>query len=1055
MKESWANPEIQQLNRLPMRSSIYPYADESNALYDAAKGPEYIEVPNTPYVKSLDGQWNFKLLQSPSEDFAWTDKLYDDSSWDKIKVPLSWTMQGYDKPHYTNVQMPFDTVPPNVPQENPAGLYRLSVKVPSEWKNRRVVLHIGSSESCTFVFVNGKQVGLSKDTRLPCEFNVSPYLEWVGEECNATICIMVVRYSDASFVEDQDQWWFGGIHRSVWLYATEEFFIQDVTALATAENISDDGLTGTGVLPLTVSLGYESLADCKSVHTNAQMDKKSCSVKYLVYEALGNGSKREAGKLVASGTIKGSYNYRETLRQCSETIRIENARLWSSEKPELYLVSVSLYDDSERFIESTAFVTGFKTVEIKDRELLINGKKVYIHGVNRHEHNEYNAKTLTTAEMSKDLHILKQYNFNAVRTCHYPDDERWYDLCDRYGMYLLDEANIENHAYYDNLTRSDEWTYAYMTRVQRMVRRDKNHVSIFGWSLGNESGDGANQVACSAWIRRVDPTRIVHYEGFVRPEIKQGDFTLDSLARGKGLTDLISPMYPSIDLIVEYAETRDDYRPIIMCEYSHAMGNANGSLADYWKAIESHHGLQGGFIWDWIDQGLAAEEPEGDAGSPQGGKYWKYGGDFGDTPCDYDFCLNGLMFPDQSPKPAMEECKKLFAPVKLIPVHKSQGVFEVQNKFDFTELSLLDLNWKVLVNGKTYKDGTLKLEKVSAGKRCRVNIPQVLLAREEFSRGQEIVLAVDFVYNRETNFAEAGDVCASETFLVQEAQSWQNFAGDEFISEKLFEDAKKVVEGFEPVLFRPMIENEGIKKQLNEINDKNCPWCFNGKPTREWINSDMVHTTVTKDAEGNFVLSSGSNALEGSSVEYGKCEFSTEEIDAPNGSKGLIVHARFTLNDTVSEYPRVGLSVPLSADYKTVSWYGMGPHECYTDRMEGALLGTHEMPIAELEVPYIVPQENGSRCGVQYIELSASDGRKLHVQSITPLSFNISRYTMEDIFTKHHHNELTDITKGKDGRWILTLDAAHRGVGTGACGPDTMEQYRVRPGVYAMNFIVW
>jgi len=690
MKRIWENPEIQEIDRLPMRSPLIPFASPEKAAAGCAAGPEACPVPDSPFYRSLDGKWKFTLADTPTADETgaldgWHSPGYNTAAWNDITVPGTWTLQGYDYPHYTNVQMPFDVLPPNVPEKNPTGLYRLAADIPAAWKNRRIVLHIGSAESCTIVYVNGTEAGVSKDTRLPCEFDITPYLVWNGSTCSAVIALKVVRYSDASFVEDQDQWWFGGIHRSVYLYSTEQQYIADVQALTRVET----GQNGkqTGIVPLVVTLGYADRG-LETRVVQQQAERMRCTVQYAVYELDGTPRNGVPGKLAASGEAPGSYDYRMTLSEIRTDIRIPAARLWSDEQPSLYVLCVSLCECGKdggagRVIESTACTIGFKTVGITDRELRINGKMIYIHGVNRHEHSEFHGKTLTTEAMVQDIRLLKSYNFNAVRTCHYPDDERWYDLCDRYGIYLLDEANIENHAFYDCLARSDAWSYAYMTRVQRMVRRDKNHASVFGWSLGNESGDGQNHCACAAWVRRTDSTRIVHYEGAVRPEIGQGAYTLDSLARGKGVTDLVSPMYPDIPLIVDYAETRQDERPLIMCEYSHAMGNANGSLADYWQEIESHHGLQGGFIWDWIDQGIAAELPAGAHGSPKGGKYWKYGGDFGDEPNDHDFCINGLTFPDQTPKPAMEECRYLFAPVRLHAVHAQQGEFEVENQIRF------------------------------------------------------------------------------------------------------------------------------------------------------------------------------------------------------------------------------------------------------------------------------------------------------------------------------------------------------------------------------------
>ena len=1089
MKNFYENPEIQSLNRLPMRSSLFPFADSKAALKECAEGPECHDKSSSPFVKYLDGKWKFALLDSPENEKStsegghkslnvknWQQPDFDAGSWEEITVPGTWTLQGWDKPHYTNVQMPFDTIPPNVPGENPAGLYRLSVKIPYEWKNRRVVIHIGSAESVLQLFVNGIEAGISKDTRLPCEFDITSYIGDAAEKGkDVLIAIKVIRYSDASFVEDQDQWWFGGIHRSVYLYSTENTFIADVEALsrikeagsviaADADSIKNTfhedknaagfkaGDRATGLIPLYVTLGFSDLDSEVCRRNHSQNDNLEYVVKYSVYELAGSPAKGSIGKEVAEGWTAGKLNLRMNLNQIRTTITIENPKLWSSEKPSLYLVCVSLHESeggkAGRHIESTSFTTGFKCVQIKERKLLINGKKVFIKGVNRHEHSQFHGKTLTTEEMVRDIKSMKSYNFNAVRTCHYPDDERWYELCNRYGLYILDEANIENHANYDVIPRSDEWTNAYMQRIMRMVRRDKNNPCIFGWSLGNESGDGQNQLAAQSWIRRVDHTRLVHYEGFVRPPFTQGDFTLESLARGKGLTDFIGPMYPSIALIKEYAQECDDYRPVIMCEYSHAMGNANGSLADYWRAIYTIPGLQGGFIWDWIDQGLLAEEAEGKAGQPQGGKYWKYGGDFGDKPSDYDFCLNGINFPDQSVKPAMEECKKVFSPVTFREIDRKKGLYEITNGLDFSDLDNVILSWKILKNGSCLKNGKIYLSdsRILPGEKKEITIPTGDFSSENDG---EYVLNIELSYNKETDFAPAGWIFGMDEVILSSA----DFAGltfNDFSDKK--SDVKKLKEiaaGAEAEIFRALTENECVKRELVNLNKKPVPFAFMNKPTVEWLNKGIDDCLIQKDDKGNFEIY-GRNKEK---LALGKLIIA----DARNssGQDAVKIICDFELTESLREFPRAGLALKIPCGYNSVSWYGRGPQECYSDRKDGALLGLYKKSAEELEVPYIVPQENGSRCDTRYIKLEGKDLPALHIQASSPVSFNYSRYTEKDLWKCQHRNELTPTSSGPEGYYTLHLDAAMRGVGTGACGPDTLSQYQVKPGKYRIEIIMY
>lgn len=1097
------NPEIQSLHRLPARSNILPFNTVERATNYCAQGPVARDLKNkkiatqdeSEYVKNLDGQWDFILCENIQQADAIDFSTISETKWHKINVPGTWTRQGYDKPHYTNVQMPHNCEPPYSPEKNPVGVYRLMVKIPENWEKRRVVLHIGSAESCTTVSVNNKFVGMSKDSRLPFEFDITDFVADNLDNANTTsnnsdveILIKVARYSDGSYVEDQDQWWLGGIHRSVYLYSTEIDYIEDVQALTYIQNDKVINQTDKsknsnheGVVPLVITLG--------SIAKNSVANNKTPRIVWKINKLEGTPFCGQVGKLIQEGELVGDYEYVKTSRQVRTEIIIKKPELWSFENPSLYILTVSMFDN-ERHVESTACTIGFKSVCLENRELLLNGKAVLIKGVNRHEHNENTGKTLSTAEMLHDIQLLKQYNFNAVRTCHYPDDERWYELCDRFGILLMDEANIENHAFYDQITRSDAWTNAYMQRIQRMVRRDKNHASIFCWSLGNESGDGPNHCAMNGWLRRFDTTRLVQYEGAVRPEWTQGPFTLDSLARGKGLTDFISPMYPTIDLIKEYANTREDYRPIIMCEYSHAMGNANGSLADYWHAIETTHGLQGGFIWDWIDQGFAATvtEKEATITSPIGTKYWKYGGDFGDTPTDYDFCLNGLLFPDQTPKPAMEECKKLFSPVKITMLHVKQGLCEVENCQYYSNLNVFKLKWQLLSNGKKIATGTKNLPSITPSEVAEIKIPYAeKLAKWYFDCNAklqnpgELVLHIDIVYKKDTSWCKKGSICTWDESVVEPGlpDSFAAAFADPYRNVTLkptdipCETVNLIVAGSKPQLFRAPTENEFIKALQNQRNNDLFAFYFVEKPALEWFDADISGVTEENMQfsadKGQLVLQSdlytGSNAKEHKLL--GRFARRVSSFVAPGKKAGTVWNIEFNLNEKISEYPRIGITSQISSIYDTVSWYGRGFQECYNDRKEGAALGLYSARADELEVPYIVPQENGNRCDVRSLTLYPKKGSLMsdgtpavpvHIEGDVPFNFSYSKYTASDLWKSTHTINLTDLSKCCDdsaGVYILNIDIAQRGVGTGACGPDTLEQYRVRPGVYHLQLRMW
>lgn len=1076
----WNNPEIQEINRLPMRSPLPSFSTMEEAVANAAGGPEADCVSVNPRRMTLDGEWDFTLLANPRCEFP----LSPGKDAGKIRVPGTWTLQGYDKPHYTNVQMPFNKLPPDTPDENPTGVYYTSFALPESWNGKRVVLHIGSAESAFRAFINGAFIGAGKDTRLPSEFDATAFIQ-PGEN---TLCIQVARYSDASYVEDQDQWWFGGLHRSVYLYCTEAQYIADITAMPSAPEKTPGG-GSVGRIHLAVAIGGVENAGNAQGNTADQIPGDSFRIDYAVYK-LGVAAlpvtKQEAARFAktaapeTTGCVDFECNYRVNSCTAEIDIPVEHPDVWSHEKPVLYIVAVALQKDGAH-IESTAFCTGFRSVEIAGRELRINGKMVYIKGVNRHEHNAKNGKTLSTEEMKRDIILLKTHNFNAVRTCHYPDDERWYDLCDRYGIYVTDEANIENHCFYDQLCRDARWAYAYASRVQRMVLRDKNHPSVIIWSLGNESGDGPNQALCGAWVRKADATRPVHYEGFVRPERGQGDYTVESLARGKGLTDIIAPMYPSIDLIVEYARFHDDDRPLIMCEYSHAMGNSNGSLADYWKAIKENKGLQGGYIWDWIDQGIEAEK--------NGRKYWKYGGDFGDTPSDYDFCLNGILLPDQTPKPVMEECRQVFAPVSAKPDPRDTFLWKVKNEFDFTTLDALELTWTLFNEGAVIDKGALDLPAANPGETVSVRIPGGERLSAELPRMEGLTwLRLEFRMKKSDLCAEAGLTIKTEEHILKEGGA-EDFVMNSLAHTETSGDAQDAAEAlleiaglFTPCLFRAPTENDGLKTYFSFIGDPRAKFYWENKAAVPWIEMDLLHLECTYSDDGKTTETAPSNggarhtlirkrgelfAGKNAAPKYagkrlGRFSFEAATLDStgnlpanPSGGKiCLKCRAVFDLDPSVPELPRVGLQANIPALFTTVEWLGRGFCESYEDRKAGAETGVFSAEIPDLAVPYVVPQTNGNRTDIRGISIKGGN-KTVAFRFGKPIQFSASIHTEENLLTALHTCDLEDTRNNGEGFWTLHLDCAHRGVGTAACGPDTLERYRIRPGLYEMEFYLY
>jgi beta-galactosidase len=1068
----WESPERSGEGRLPMRSPLLPYPSAESALAALRAGAARRDGTDDPWRLSLDGEWRFALADNPAsvpEPFA--APSFDDSGWGKLRVPGTWTLQGYDKPHYTNVVMPFGNVPPSAPaSRNPTGLYRASFTLPAGWERRRVILHVGGAESFLEAWCNGTRLGFSKDTRLPSEFDLTGCAK-SGENL---LSFMVVRYSDASFIEDQDQWWYGGIYRSVYLYSTDFAYLADVDARPA---LADD--FGSGSVEVAVRLGFafDPAAD-KVPAMTAPVDyppgaglpgdpdpgryRGDWGVRLALY---GPGSSVPLAK--AEGKVGALY--RASRWEARLSLPVARPSLWSHESPALYSLVASLVSPRGEEVEHCACALGFRRVEVRDRALLVNGVAVLVKGVNRHEHDERMGKTLDVGGMVRDIEIMKRNNFNAVRLSHYPNDERWYDLCDEYGLYLVDEANIESHAYYDHLCREPRYASAFLERGMRMVLRDKNHPSIIIWSLGNESGYGPNQDAMAGWIRSFDPSRPLHYEGALRPERGQGPHTLESIKRGSAASDIVSTMYPPISLLEAWAETTEDSRPFIMCEYSHAMGNSNGSLADYWAVIESHKGLQGGFIWDWVDQGLEAFDPAGR-------KYWKYGGDFGDAPSDLDFICNGLVFPDRSEKPVLAECAKLFQPIALSSDHPLSGKITLRNRRDFSGTSDLRMRWTVQVEGEALLSGTRDLPDLAPGASAQIELdfPWTAETRSLVAAGESF-LFIEILLARDCPWAKAGHRVAWEQLaLAGRSATLSSAAGapallepseggyraappggayeatisdSGFLSSLSFGSGELMAAPLGMSLWRAPTENDGLKLFMDLRGIEDFKWYTDGKAMYEWLDAgldelrfDLVGMKPDRGADRLSIVhevSGKGGKRAGRFVQ-----------DWRFGSEGPDCSFLFDLDGGLPELPKIGLACALASGLEKVRWYGRGPHECYSDRKAGARVGLYESSVDGLQVPYVLPQENGNRTDVRWVELSGAAGgaRGLRVSTASSFDFTASHHGADQLWRARHTCDLV-----RKPETFLSIDVAQRGLGSAACGPDTLERYRLRPGPYRLE----
>jgi beta-galactosidase len=1028
----WALPELSAINRLEMHSCLIPFPNQQDARSrDRARSPWFL---------SLNGTWDFTLLHSPDEvtDAHLTGEACAGLT---IAVPANWTLQGWwDQPIYTNSAMPFDNTPPIPPDENPTGVYHTTFEIPGRWTGRRVVLHFGGVESYYEVYLNGTLIGMAKDCRLPSEFDITNAL---CEGTNALV-VKVLRWSDSSYIEDQDQWWMAGIYRDVYLYSTADAYLADVFARA-----DYDVQTGDGLLTIDTPLGFQHLA--ASAWKALSGPEQDYSVEVELFDAEG------APCYTAAETVDHSFrisNYRSCLAH-----RFAGVHPWSAESPYLYTLTVTLRDGDGQVIDVRGLRVGFRNIAIQQRQLLINGQCVLIKGVNRHEHDEVTGKTLSREMMLKDILLMKRFHINAVRTSHYPNDMLWYDLCDEYGLYVLDEANIEAHANYSTLCRDPRWARQFLERGMRMVQRDKNHPCVIGWSLGNETGHGENHVRLAEAIRAYDPSRIIHHEGELQQWWHQGQV---SYAHSTGkYNDVADPMYPHVDVLIEWAQANQDARPFIMCEYSHAMGNSNGNLKEYWEAFEQYHGLQGGFIWEWVDHGIRRVDERGRT-------YWAYGGDFGERVHDANFVCDGLVWPDRTPHPAMWELKKLAQPVGMEVLDWAAGRFRITNKQYFNDLCWLRGVWEVTVDGDMVETG--ELPDCTAPPQASQEIT-LAMPRPTLRPGQECHLTLRFLAREATAWCDAGYEIAWEQFempcpvtAVPEptpVASPATFAeqGDTIVvtsgSLEVVADPSAAVitriacdgrpvfqQGPELNLWRACIDNDGIRGWSGQEQ----------KPMGQWLAAGLDCLRCTDRAlsvmhEEDAVAVTMSRTYIGTQPEWPIHYRQTCRV-MPGGIVRFDHHVE--IDERLPSLPRVGVIFATVPGFEQVTWFGRGPHENYIDRNAGAAVGRYGGMVDAQFVPYIMPQENGSKSDVRWFTLSNGE-ITFRVQAQPRFEFSVHHVTPADLFACRHTPDVEDARRPET---IICIDYKQRGLGTGSCGSQTLEPYCVPPGIYDFAFTI-
>lgn len=951
----WLDPEVVAINRLPMHTPL-----------------------RRARTTSLNGQWSFRRFDHP--DLVPASALTGKPG-NTVTVPGNWTLQGtVDTPHYTNVQMPFPGPPPALPDVVPTGVYRRTISVPTSWSGQQIVLHVGAAESVHAVYLDGRVIGYGTDSRLPSEYDITAA---VGRETTHELAIVVLRYSAHSYIEDQDQWWMAGLHRSVHLEARPIVHVADVVTTGDL-----DPSTGAGSVTAAVTVGFVS------------PPSPGWRVRFTLRDPRGE-TVGEPRIVDVPHLFAQPYLFRGHVVDVAWDIH--SAQPWSAESPALYAVTTELLAPNDRVVETHTTRVGLRRVEVRDRQLLVNGQPIWVFGVNRHDHHPDRGKAVTEADMRADLVQMRAHNITAVRTAHYPNDAAFYDLCDELGMYVIDEANVENHAYNTSLCHDPRYRSAYLARGSRMVERDRNHACIIAWSLGNESGYGANHDAMAGWIRRSDTTRPLHYEG----AIFHGDGTLPAgpanwLDGGLHASDIVCPMYSTIEAITAYGLAGLGTRPLIMCEYSHAMGNSNGSLADYWEAFEHTPGLQGGFIWEWKDHGIRRIGPDGR-------KRLAYGGDFGDSPHDGNFVADGLMSADLEPHPVMREVAWVYRPVTV--GRSGRQSLRVTNRQSFVGLDQLRCDWELVVDGAVAERGVLAVPPIGPRQAAEVPLPCATPRRVGDAR-----LTVRWSTTHDTWFASAGHLVAwDEIELAGGARAAPPPAGDGRSAEAVMT---------RPValhLMRAPTDNDGFKL-LPDLSER---IGVGGRAWAAWKGQGVLHL----DPETLVAHTMTASTADDGSVTY------RHLVEVP---------------EALADLPRVGVRFAVPARFRRIRWFGRGPHENYPDRQSSAMVGIWEGRPDEL--PYLVPQEFGLRGEVHWMELiDDRRGDVVRVDALAPRTawMRAVRYADEDLLAAANQ---ADVGQGPD--LFVHIDVAHRGLGTASCGPDVADRYRIPAGRFEFSYRV-
>ncbi len=1016
--EPWQDASVTNINRLPMTAHFLPFVSERAALGQLNKPDEERFALNEQSERriSLNGTWKFKLVKNPSLCVPnFHEANYNVAGWQDINVPGSWELQGFDAPIYTDVTYPFAANPPFVTQDyNPVGHYVREFAIPESWKGMDVIMDFEGVESAFSFWVNGKFAGYSEDSRLPAHFDITRFLR----KGNNRLAVRVHRFSDGSYLEDQDYWKYSGIERKVFIQARPKSRVKDFVLSNKLVNDYRDGAFAVDV----------------AIHKPRAGQKVEVKVLSPDGKAIYTASKNMAG--AADTTVRFAK-------------LLASVKPWNAETPNLYTLAVNYYAKGGKTTESFAHKFGFRTIEMRNGLLMVNGQALKIKGVNRQEHDPVHGRTLDVALMAEDIKMMKQFNINAVRTSHYPNHWEWYQLCDKYGLYVVDEANIECHGIldteYKSLADRPDWWNAFHDRMYRMMMRDRNQTSVIIWSMGNESGYGPHFDSLYDMAKALDSTRPVQYEG--------GGYD--------GKSDIYCPMYARIWHLRRHVNQRDK-RPLILCEYAHAMGNSEGNLKDYWDLIYQHDQLQGGFIWDWVDQTFAKTDE-------QGHKYWAYGGDMGFVGVvnDSNFCANGLVAADRSLHPHIWEVKKTYQNIRFSPVPFSRRKIKVTNLFDFVDLSSYGLRWAVEADGECVDSGTVNLPAVSPRQSAEIELPlpqlpdssdkEYFLTLRAFLKKASPALPANHVVAIgqmplpvSVSHGEASNLEGSLSLVntsdevritcqgTANAFSFSRVTGE--MTSMVYGGQEMLKAGPQPNFWRALTDND----VANGTAERCQTWQDAGS------SMTLKRMDVNEDATRRFVDITSAYDMTG--------QKSTLEMRYRVNANGDIkVIMRFVPGDmALPEMPRLGMRMILDAAYDQMTWFGRGPEENYADRKDGYLMGRYSASVWQQYHPYVRAQETANKCDVRWFTLTAANGHGIRIVGDEPLSVSAWNFPLDDILyvpsgVRRVHGGCID---KKDMVWV-NIDHRQMGVGgDNTWGAQVHPEYTITPHEWQYSFTI-